>query len=158
MCIEHLQNGVYVLRKAPFFSCSSIVLNLKCKYSFLAHSRGVATRSSSRSFPIHTILWSVSMFCWHFWNALLVDVDFTSSFILWSCMENVVAQTGQKLEEFVSELFFFTLKSTVPLRSGFVNLRAPWFTWTFYFPLLKMRRKKIPLFYGKIPGDFHYLD
>lgn len=33
--------------------------------------------------------------------------------------------------------------STVRLSSGFVNLRVSWFTWTFCFPLLKMRRKQI---------------
>lgn len=77
-----------------FFSCSSIILHLKCKCSFPAHGRGVTTRSSSRSLPVHTILWSVSVLCWQFWNALLFDIDFTSSFILLSCMKNLVSQIG----------------------------------------------------------------
>lgn len=67
---------------SSFFQLLSIILHLKWIYSFPAHGRGVATRSSSRSLPIHTILWSVSMLCWQFWNALPVDDDFTSSFIL----------------------------------------------------------------------------
>lgn len=81
-------------RKLLFFSCSSIILHLKCKCSFPAHGRGVTTRSSSRSLPVHTILWSVSVLCWQFWNALLFDIDFTSSFILLSCMKNLVSQIG----------------------------------------------------------------
>lgn len=69
-CIACLLNCTCVLRIGPFFSHSSSILQFKCKYS------------------------SVSALCWQFCDALLVDlVHFTSSFILQSCMKNIVAQT-----------------------------------------------------------------